>query len=125
MYHLLLEVLWYACASVAVAEHMLACIAFMHSSPVCSTAAHTPAHHSSCVCLLCMQVLQQWGAVRGLLQLRERLVGAGAPLSPGRFLYEAVGEVHLIKWTPSGEARALLHLLQLHAACCHKHGCHA
>lgn len=103
---------------------MRACIACIHSLSVCSTAARIPALHSSCVCLLCMQVLQQWGAVRGLLQLRERLVGAGAPLSPGRFLYEAVGEVHLIKWTPTGEAGALLHPLQL-KACCHKHGCHA
>jgi hypothetical protein len=37
--------------------------------------------------------------VQGLLQLRERLTGAsGAPLSPKRFLFEAVGEASRVAW---------------------------
>jgi hypothetical protein len=49
------------------------------------------------------ELLKSWGAVQGLLQLRQLLAGEGSPLSPGRFLFESVGQVHLIKWTPEGE----------------------
>jgi hypothetical protein len=48
------------------------------------------------------ELARRIGAVKGLLALRELLAGAGAALSPGRFLFEAVGQVHLIKWTPEG-----------------------
>ncbi|WIA13252.1 hypothetical protein OEZ85_006841 [Tetradesmus obliquus] len=48
------------------------------------------------------ELLSSWGAVQGLLQLRQLLAGQGSPLSPGRFLFESVGQVHLIKWTPEG-----------------------
>jgi hypothetical protein len=50
------------------------------------------------------ELLSSWGAVQGLLQLRQLLAGEGSPLSPGRFLFESVGQVQLIKWTPEGEA---------------------
>lgn len=52
-------------------------------------------------------VLQGWSAVKGLLQLRELFVGSGSPLSPGRFLFESVGQVHLIKWTPEGGSQVV------------------
>lgn len=49
------------------------------------------------------EMLKEWSAVKGLLQLRGLLAGEGSPLSPGRFLFESVGQVQLIKWTPEGE----------------------
>lgn len=52
------------------------------------------------------ELLKGWGAVKGLLQLRELLAGAGSPLSSSRFLFESVGQVHLIKWTPEGAGAA-------------------
>jgi hypothetical protein len=53
------------------------------------------------------ELLSSWGAVQGLLQLRQLLAGEGSPaLSPGRFLFESVGQVQLIKWTPEGECWA-------------------
>lgn len=57
--------------------------------------------------LLTVFHLQGWSAVKGLLQLRELFVGSGSPLSPGRFLFEAVGQVHLMKWTPEGGSRVV------------------
>jgi hypothetical protein len=48
------------------------------------------------------QALKQWSPVRGLLALRGALLGEGSPLSSSRFLFEAVGDVYLIKWEPSG-----------------------
>eukprot|EP00878_Enallax_costatus_P013280 GHUV01013883.1.p1 GENE.GHUV01013883.1~~GHUV01013883.1.p1 ORF type:complete len:176 (+),score=75.15 GHUV01013883.1:345-872(+) len=47
-------------------------------------------------------MLKEWSAVKGLLQLRGLIAGEGSPLSPGRFLFESVGQVQLIKWTPEG-----------------------
>jgi len=42
--------------------------------------------------------------VQSLLELRAWLAGSsGAPLSPTRFLFETVGEVHFIKWSAQGE----------------------
>ena len=35
-----------------------------------------------------------------LLEARRRLLGDGAALTPERFLYENVGEVYLIRWSP-------------------------
>eukprot|EP00879_Flechtneria_rotunda_P013120 GHRR01013703.1.p1 GENE.GHRR01013703.1~~GHRR01013703.1.p1 ORF type:complete len:350 (+),score=101.70 GHRR01013703.1:1725-2774(+) len=48
------------------------------------------------------QMLKGWSAVKGLLQLRELLAGEGSPLSPTRFLFEAVGQVYLVRWTQEG-----------------------
>jgi hypothetical protein len=49
------------------------------------------------------QLLSGLPAFRALLELRAALAGGGrGPLSPGRFLFESVGEVHLIKWSPDG-----------------------
>jgi len=64
---------------------------------------------SLCACVsMCVHMcVQGWSAVKGLLQLRELFVGSGSPLSPGRFLFEAVGRVHLIKWTPEGGSRVV------------------
>lgn len=39
---------------------------------------------------------------RSLLELRERLLGPGAVLSPSRFLYHTVGPVYLIRWSQEG-----------------------
>lgn len=60
-----------------------------------------------CCSLLPFCLLQGWSAVKGLLQLRELFVGSGSPLSPGRFLFESVGQVHLIKWTPEGGSQVV------------------
>jgi hypothetical protein len=60
-----------------------------------------------CCSLLLFCLLQGWSAVKGLLQLRELFVGSGSPLSPGRFLFESVGQVHLIKWTPEGGSQVV------------------
>lgn len=49
------------------------------------------------------EMLKEWSAVKGLLQLRGLLAGEGSPLSPGRFLFETVGQVQLIKWSAEGE----------------------
>eukprot|EP00775_Hariotina_reticulata_P005491 gene5491-5726_t len=48
------------------------------------------------------ELLKGWSPVQGLLHLREALAGRGSPLSPNRFLFESVGQVHLIKWTQEG-----------------------
>lgn len=53
------------------------------------------------------EMLKEWSAVKGLLHLRGLLAGQGSPLSPGRFLFESVGQVQLIKWTPEGEYKPL------------------
>lgn len=45
-------------------------------------------------------VVRQWGAVKGLLALREWALGTGVALTPTKFLFDNVGEVHLIRWTP-------------------------
>ena len=50
------------------------------------------------------EMIKQWDTAKALLQLRERLVGKGSPLSTDRFLFETVGELYLIKWTPEGES---------------------
>ncbi|GBF94188.1 hypothetical protein Rsub_07175 [Raphidocelis subcapitata] len=56
------------------------------------------------------QLLSGLPAFRALLELRAALAGGGrGPLSPGRFLFESVGEVHLIKWSPE-EGSRLVHL---------------
>lgn len=34
-------------------------------------------------------------------------MGAGSPLSPGRFLFESVGQVHLIKYTPEAGSQVV------------------
>lgn len=39
---------------------------------------------------------------RRLLELRAAVAGGAAPLSPSRFLFEPVGEVHLIKYSAAG-----------------------
>jgi len=36
------------------------------------------------------------------LRLNQRLFGGGAPLTPGRFLFEALGVVKLVRWSASG-----------------------
>jgi hypothetical protein len=50
------------------------------------------------------EFLKGWSPIQGLLHLREALAGRGSPLSPDRFLFESVGQVHLIKWTQEGAA---------------------
>ncbi len=42
--------------------------------------------------------LKRFSAVQGLLELRERWLGGQPIFSPKRFLYENVGDVHLIRW---------------------------
>lgn len=37
-----------------------------------------------------------------LLALRGAVLGEGAPLSSGRFLYESVGELMLVRWCAKG-----------------------
>lgn len=59
------------------------------------------------------EMLKEWSAVKGLLQLRGLIAGEGSPLSPGRFLYEAVGQVQLIKWTPEGGMQVFFSLCNL------------
>lgn len=51
------------------------------------------------------EMMKNWGAVKGLLQLRGLIWGDGTYLSPSRFLYETVGVVYLIRWTPEGNRR--------------------
>ena len=46
------------------------------------------------------QVLKASPAAAALLQLRERVLGPGAVLSPSRFLYHTVGAVLLLRWSP-------------------------
>jgi hypothetical protein len=53
------------------------------------------------------EMIKQWDTAKALLQLRERLVGKGSPLSTDRFLFETVGELYLIKWTPEGKVRGV------------------
>lgn len=48
------------------------------------------------------ELLKRWSGFQGLLQLRG-LLSPGGPVSPDRFLFECVGDVHLIKWTPEGD----------------------
>ncbi|KAI8467487.1 MAG: hypothetical protein J3K34DRAFT_460375 [Monoraphidium minutum] len=54
------------------------------------------------------QMLSGLPVVQSLLELRARLAGHGTALSPQRFLFETVGEVHFIKWTPQDGAQVLL-----------------
>lgn len=42
----------------------------------------------------------QVGPVRALLELRERWAGPAASFTTNRFLYETVGQLHYIRWTP-------------------------
>ena len=44
--------------------------------------------------------------VAWLLEARRRLLGDGAALTPERFLYENVGEVYLIRWSPESGQQA-------------------
>jgi hypothetical protein len=41
----------------------------------------------------------QVAPIRALLEMRERWAGPGASLTPNRFLYETVGELHYIRWS--------------------------
>lgn len=49
-------------------------------------------------------MVKQWRGVRELLQLRQWFLGEGvkAPFTPDTFLYDNLGEVHLIKWSLDG-----------------------
>ena len=49
-------------------------------------------------------MVKQWSGVRELLQLRQWFLGEGvkAPFTPDTFLYDNLGEVHLIKWSLHG-----------------------
>lgn len=42
--------------------------------------------------------MKRFSAVQSLLEFRERWLGGQAIFSPKRFLYENVGDVHLILW---------------------------
>lgn len=42
----------------------------------------------------------QVGPVKALLELRERWAGPAASFTTNRFLYETVGQLHYIRWTP-------------------------
>ena len=42
--------------------------------------------------------LKRFSAVKSLLELREQWLGGQPTFSPKRFLYENVGDVHLILW---------------------------
>lgn len=45
-------------------------------------------------------LLKSTAPLSWLLEARRRLLGDGAALTPERFLYENVGEVFLIRWSP-------------------------
>ena len=45
-------------------------------------------------------LLRNAAPVSWLLEARRRLLGAGAALTPERFLFENVGGVYLIRWSP-------------------------
>eukprot|EP00884_Botryococcus_braunii_P015633 jgi/Botrbrau1/2753/Bobra.0164s0032.1 len=43
--------------------------------------------------------LKKVAPIKALLEMRERWVGPGASLTPNRFLYVTVGELHYIRWS--------------------------
>ena len=59
--------------------------------------------------------------VSWLLEARRRLLGDGAALTPERFLYENVGEVYLIRWSPESGQQASLLLSEAGWVCCRQH----